>query len=198
MHRALLLCDIIGMIRLYPWKTVIKMTTFYLVRHGEPQWELCEEYGLKGHGRDLVPLTDEGVRQALTLAKDNRLGAVELILSSPYTRALQTAAILSRELGVELRVEFDLREWQPDLSFEFDSLARLKDLTDDYDACGGVCPPGETKLWEPKATVKARMDAVLSRYKGYSSVIVVAHGEIFRTQVNIDEIKHCSIIEVIL
>lgn len=37
-----------------------------------------------------------------------------MILSSPYTRALQTAAILSRELNIDLQVEFDLREWQPD------------------------------------------------------------------------------------
>ena len=33
------------------------MTLFYLIRHGEPDWELNEQYKLKGHGRDLFPFT---------------------------------------------------------------------------------------------------------------------------------------------
>ncbi len=38
------------------------MTTFYLVRHGEPDWEINEKYKLKGHDRDLVPLTQLGIQ----------------------------------------------------------------------------------------------------------------------------------------
>jgi broad specificity phosphatase PhoE len=66
---------------------------------------------LKGHGRDLVPLTDNGIAQAKAAARDPRIGRSEIILSSPYTRALHTAAIVSMELGIDIKVEHDLREW---------------------------------------------------------------------------------------
>lgn len=49
------------------------MTLFYLIRHGEPQWDINEQYQLKGHGRDLVPLTDRGANQVYLTAKDERL-----------------------------------------------------------------------------------------------------------------------------
>jgi|GEM_PF-5740943 len=33
------------------------MTTFYLVRHGEPTYKPIDERKFIGHGRDLAPLT---------------------------------------------------------------------------------------------------------------------------------------------
>jgi len=60
------------------------MTQFYLIRHGEPQWNINEQYKLKGHGRDLVPLTSTGIKQVYSTAKDERLKEAEIIVSSPY------------------------------------------------------------------------------------------------------------------
>ncbi|MCS7462718.1 phosphoglycerate mutase family protein [Paenibacillus doosanensis] len=172
------------------------MTLFYLVRHGEPQWELNERYKLKGHGRDLVPLTANGVNQVYMTAKDKRLQEAELIVSSPYPRALQTAAILSKELQLEVIVEFDLREWQPDLTFEYDSLDRLKELGDDFDQNNGIYPPGETRLWESKESLKHRVGQVIGKYSNYSKVIITGHGMAFRTLIGeIGEIPHASVIE---
>ncbi len=172
------------------------MTKFYLVRHGEPYWTLNEQHKLKGHGRDLPPLTEKGIEQAKMVARDERLKKAEIIITSPYTRAMHTAAIISKELGVDINVEFDLREWQPDLTFQFDTLKALKELNDDYVKCSGIYPEGETRLWESKELLKKRIDTVLNKYLNYSDVIVVAHREIFRTQKNIEEIPHCSIIEI--
>ena len=39
---------------------------------------------------NLAPLSEEGVRQIEETAKDPRLQGAELILTSPYTRAVQT------------------------------------------------------------------------------------------------------------
>jgi broad specificity phosphatase PhoE len=172
------------------------MTQFYLVRHGEPQWDINELYKLKGHGRDLVPLTPRGVKQVYVAAKDERLQTAELIVSSPYPRALQTAAILSKELGLEIVVEFDLREWQPDLTFEYDSMKKLKELGDDYDRHQGIYPLGETKLWESKQSVKNRMEKVIDKYLDYRNVIVTGHGMAFRALIGeVEDIPHASIIE---
>jgi broad specificity phosphatase PhoE len=59
------------------------MTTFYLIRHGEPDWDINEQYKLKGHGSDLVPQTQLGVQQVYLASKDERLKDAQLILSSP-------------------------------------------------------------------------------------------------------------------
>ncbi len=69
------------------------MTTYYLVRHGEPDWELNERHGLKGHGRDLPPLTEIGILQAKKVSLDKRLQDSQIIICSPYTRAMHTADI---------------------------------------------------------------------------------------------------------
>ncbi|CAM4371932.1 histidine phosphatase family protein [Paenibacillus phoenicis] len=172
------------------------MTTYYLVRHGEPLWEINEIYKLRGHGRDLVPLTEGGIKQVHSASRDPRLKKGNIIISSPYTRAMQTAAILSKELKLELRVEFDLREWQRDLTFQYDSLEQLRELSIDYDNHKGIYPAGETRKWESKQMMKDRMDKVIDKYKTYDYVIVVGHGMAFRTQYEIEEIPHASIIEI--
>lgn len=82
------------------------MALFYLVRHGDPVYDHMLENGFFGFGRDFAPLSEKGKEQAEIAAKDIHLKSAEFIVSSPYTRALQTAQINSRETG--LRVEVDI------------------------------------------------------------------------------------------
>lgn len=176
------------------WKG-IGMTTFYLVRHGKPDWQLKEDRKLHGPIRDYVPLTDTGIAQAEQVVADNAiLSKCELILSSPYTRSLQTAATLNRTLGLPLRVEFDLHEWTPD-SFQAASIEEIMELHRDYVNLNGIHPPGETRLWEPRANVLRRTTAVLTRYLDRSEVIVVCHGMVIATLMNVDaeEVPFCSV-----
>lgn len=171
------------------------MTQFYFIRHGEQDWDSIEKYNLKGQAIDLIPLTDNGIKQAKEASKDVRIGNSDIIISSPYTRALQTASIISKETGVDLHVEFDLREWQSDLNFNYDSKDQLIELWHDYTMHGGVYPQGELKLWETKENLRKRINSVLVRYLNYSKVTVVAHAEIFAALVPVDKILHCSILE---
>ena len=90
------------------------MTTFYLIRHGEVNFELADQRNLVGSTREFVPLTDNGVRQVEQLSRQLLEHRAELILSSPLTRAMQSATIPSRQLNLPMRVEFDLRKWIPD------------------------------------------------------------------------------------
>ena len=87
-----------------------KMLKLIMIRHAEPDYSLCDKHNFIGHGRDLAPLSQKGIEQAEETAKDKRLIDAELIISSPYTRALQTAAIISRTTGIKLVVEVDIRE----------------------------------------------------------------------------------------
>jgi broad specificity phosphatase PhoE len=171
------------------------LTQFYFIRHGEQDWDIVEKYNLKGQAIDLIPLTENGIRQAKSVAKDTRICKSDIIICSPYTRALQTASIISKDTGIDLHVEFDLREWQSDLTFNYDSKGQLMELWHDYMLHNGIYPQDKAKPWETKENLKRRIDSVLIRYLNYSSVIVVAHAEIFASIVPIDEISHCSILE---
>lgn len=172
------------------------MALFYLIRHGETNWSINEKYLLKGEDRDLPPLTSTGIQQVKDLSNDVRLKKAELILSSPYTRALQTAAILSKNLNLDISVELKLREWQPDLNLEISNLTQLQNAIDDYVKENGIYPPGITKTWEAKSALKERAEKVLKKYSDYGCVIVVTHEQVIKSWVNNHYIPYCFINEL--
>lgn len=118
------------------------------IRHGEPNFLPCDERGFIGQGRDMAPLTDKGILQAELASKNELLKGSELIVSSPYTRALQTAAIISKNTGLDIRVEVDLHEFIPDKTFRYKGEQESKDLHKDFMDCKGIYPSNETRKWE--------------------------------------------------
>ena len=95
------------------------MAKFYLIRHGEPDCTYGDNHGYIGQGHDLAPLNNEKIEEVVETSKDKRLKTAQIIISSPYTRALQTASIISKETGIDIVVEPDIREWQPDLTYQY-------------------------------------------------------------------------------
>ncbi|MDR0774595.1 MAG: histidine phosphatase family protein, partial [Rickettsia sp.] len=149
------------------------MTIFFLIRHGETDWALNERYKLKGASRDLPCLTENGTREANEVSKDHRLKKAEIILSSPYTRALQTSAIISKNINLDIIVEFDLREWQPDLNFMIKNQYELKSTIEDYERNNGVYPAGISKRWESKELLtKLTLWKVLNKVKMENGAVV--------------------------
>ncbi len=73
------------------------MPLFYLIRHGHTDYTPCDERGYKGHGRDLASLSERGVQEAESTARDLRLLKAEIIISSPYTEHYKRLP-LSQEL----------------------------------------------------------------------------------------------------
>src|SRR5690242_16747729 len=76
----------------------------YLLRHG-----LAVERGASGYDNDAErPLTDEGERKLRDIARAMRKLELEfdLILSSPYTRARQTAEIVADGLKTRKKLDF--------------------------------------------------------------------------------------------
>jgi broad specificity phosphatase PhoE len=70
-------------------------STFYLVRHAETNWTLVNDRQLVGAANDLAPLTEVGVHQVEALTERLRAQSLRFILTSPMTRAMHTAALLS-------------------------------------------------------------------------------------------------------
>lgn len=84
--------------------SIVRAVTIYLVRHGQPDWKAMNARALPGAANDLVPLTDVGARQAEQAAVSLKDTDATRILSSPMTRALQTAAVISRSLDLPVSV----------------------------------------------------------------------------------------------
>jgi broad specificity phosphatase PhoE len=91
--------------------STLAMPTVLLIRHAhrldfiQPQWFETAAYPYD------PPLSALGWQQALELAPKLLHLPIELILTSPYLRTLQTAYPLGRGLGLKLCIENGLREW---------------------------------------------------------------------------------------
>ena len=168
-----------------------------LIRHGEPNYENVSKWGEIGLGFEFGELTELGEKQAFDRAKDERLKDADLIVSSPYTRALQTAAIISKETGIDLKVEVELHEWFPDLEFIYDY--GVFDASSEYFSFGGIRPKDSKFRYEEYETIKKRVRKVLEKYKKYNKVIFVCHGIVMHSQTDFeDKIEHCGVREVII
>jgi broad specificity phosphatase PhoE len=173
------------------------MTTCILVRHGEPRYDEVLERGYFGQGYDLGKLTDRGVSQAEQRALDPLLKGAEIIVSSPYTRALQTAAIISRITNIPLAVENDLHEWMPDTTFKFELDAG--NAFDEYLSHKGIRNSKTLYHWESYDFLRKRVLKALEPYKHYQKIIVVCHGIVMSTLTRFDDvIEHCGVREVTL
>lgn len=76
------------------------MTTFYLVRHAHSDWTPDENR----------PLSTQGSRDAIRVADTLAKYLVDIIYSSPATRAHQTITPFAEQLGLQIHIEPDLRE----------------------------------------------------------------------------------------
>jgi broad specificity phosphatase PhoE len=137
------------------------MTVVYLLRHGEADYGHYERRGWPGATADLAPLSPRGEREALAAADALSEVGATAVVSSPMTRALQTAGIVAAYLGLPLEVEFDLHEWLPDETFSWRTYAEVQAASADFEACGFEWPPGERRTWEPLSQVRARATAAL-------------------------------------
>ena len=173
------------------------MTAIYLVRHGEADYELIGERHWPGKLADLAPLTARGREQAAAAAERLAdVGAVKL-LSSPFTRTMQTAGAVSCRVGLSIEVVLDLHEWLPDDTFRWHNLAEVRALVADFDSCAGEWPAGERRVWEPLSSVRRRSADALRRavadVTGSRSIIAVCHEMVIRSVTGEVKTRHGEI-----
>ena len=171
------------------------MQKIVFVRHSEPDYSFVEERNYIGHGIDLAQLTENGIKIAEKASFDSRLDNAEIIVSSPYTRALQTAAIISKNRQLNIKVELDLHEWMPDLSFLYSSkeeASKANKLCREYK---GICQDNSEIKFENLDNVFNRVKNALLRYSSYKKIVVVTHEIVIRRFVFTPEIPFCGIAE---
>jgi broad specificity phosphatase PhoE len=172
------------------------MQRIVFVRHSEPNYSLLDEGPYIGHGRDLAYLTEKGIQLAEAASFDQRLDHAQIIVSSPYTRALQTAAIISKNRKLDIKVELGLHEWMPDLSFRYASSKEAKEAWNLCIEYKGVCPADSKIKFEDLEDVFSRAKKALLHYSRYSKIIVVTHSTVMRRFVFQPDIPFCGISEI--
>ena len=175
-------------------------TTFYLVRHGQPDWQWAEERRFYGPASTYIPLTAEGVAQIEAAARDPRLREASLILASPYTRTMQSAQILSRRLDLPVTVEWDLHEWLYDLDMRGDlpqpgERYGMEDMSRCFmQYMESAELTGEDNC-ETHATIARRVLNCLRRYDGTQKAILVAcHEGVIRSITGLKKVDMAQIV----
>ena len=170
------------------------MTQFLLLRHAEPDYTEIDKRKYRAFGNDLAPLTEKGIQQAIDVSKNALLQDIDIIISSPYTRTLETAAIISRELNKKLKVELDLMEWIPDKTYMYNDHSKVVAWCNIYEANDGKHLSSDDN-WEEKHEIISRVNNVLKNYKNYSKVLIVTHGIVMSALTGIVKPNCTEIIE---
>jgi len=157
------------------------MAVFYLVRHGKTDYSQRNEKIYQGFGVNLSPLSAEGIEEIKRTSKDKRLCGAGIILSSPYTRAVQTAAILSKELQIDIALETGLHEWMANKHYVYEEDERAERNYREFVENNGVYPAGKDFDWEDMSAIQKRVLPVLDKYRHYPKVIVACHGVLIQS-----------------
>lgn len=173
------------------------MTKFYFIRHGEDISKDINTKIYKNWGMNMITLTETGISQIRKLKDDERLKNAQIIVSSPYGRALHSAAILSKELGIDLVVETNLHEWVADKDYNYLSMEDARKSFREFENNKGIKNKECKYNWEDLETIKNRIISVLNKYKDYDDVIIVTHGAVIKYFLNVDHPENGQIIEYI-
>ena len=168
------------------------MTQIYLVRHGQPDYEPIDSRGWPGMAADTAPLSLQGTKQAEAVADLlSGIGATYLV-TSPFTRALHSAAIIGHRLALGVRVDYDLRDWLPDSTGSWRGTADVRAARAEFDAYAGEWPEGVPRPWEPLSRVRERARAALKRHTASTDgpVLAVTHSMIIRALTGEQDTAH--------
>ena len=166
------------------------------MRHSEADYSYLTERKYIGHGLDLAQLTENGIQIAEQASFDARLDGAEIIVSSPYTRALQTAAILSKNRQLDIKVETDLHEWMPDITFQYSTSQEAAKAAELFKKHKGVRPDNSEIMYESSEDLFNRAKSALLNYVEFNKIIVVAHGMVIERFVSTSKIPFCGMFEI--
>jgi broad specificity phosphatase PhoE len=144
-------------------------TILGLLRHGQTDWNI----DLRLQGSSDIPLNDTGRAQALAAAKAIDGQSWDVILSSPLSRARDTAEIVAAELGKKVFILPELIERSFGVAEGLDHTAWRKL----YES--GQEIPGLESLEDLRARTNVLLSLIANEYSG-QRVLAVSHGAFIR------------------
>lgn len=140
----------------------------YLIRHGETDWNLIG----KVQGREDIPLNDTGRRQAKKCAIALQDSGIKTIITSPLTRAVQTANIISNSTDSSGNIEVIIDDGLIERDF-----GAMSGMT--YDRRKYFDTFGREETMEPLDKLSKRLLECIykyaKRYRG-QNIVMVSHG----------------------
>ncbi|GAA4628669.1 bifunctional RNase H/acid phosphatase [Actinoallomurus vinaceus] len=158
-------------------------TTTLLLRHGETPFSGERRFAGTGD----IPLTDTGLAQARAAGKALTGRGIDVIVTSPLKRTLQTAQEIAQVIDVPVRTEDDLREtdfgdWE---GYTFAEVReRWPAELDAWLADPSVAPPYGESFDATVKRVRTARDKLLVRYRK-QTVLVVSHVTPIKTLVRL-------------
>jgi len=148
-------------------------TVTLLLRHGQTPMSVQKRYA----GRSDVPLTDAGVQQAAAAAKRLASAGLDVIVTSPLLRAVQTAQEVATVAGAAVVTDDGFREtdfgaWEG-LTFT-EVRERWPAEFTGWLADPEVAPPGGESFADVSTRVTAALHRVLADREG-QRVLIVSH-----------------------
>ena len=171
------------------------MVKVVMVRHGEPDYSFFDAPRYVGFGKEFGPLSKKGIEQAELVANDKRLSGAEIIVVSPFTRALQTAFVISKKLQLDIEIQPGLHEWLPDNPYLFACGEDFALPNIDFVKYKGEKHPLYTYNYETIQEVFDRAYQSLLPYVHFDKIIVVCHGVLMKAFKYSDKtVDYCGII----
>jgi broad specificity phosphatase PhoE len=153
----------------YPGRLAAVSQTIFLVRHGETEWSASGKHTSTTD----VPLTDAGRQDAERLRGRLTDHELALVLTSPRSRARETAALAG--FGDRAEVDEDLVEFEYG-AYEGRTTPEIRVERPGWNLWTGGAPGGETP-----ADVGRRADRVIARaLAAGGDVVLFAHGHLLR------------------
>jgi ribonuclease H / adenosylcobalamin/alpha-ribazole phosphatase len=149
-----------------------KATTTLLLRHGQTPLSAERRFA----GRADIPLTETGKQQAAAAAaRLSARGGIDVVVSSPLSRARRTAEAVAESTGAPLIVDDDLVEadfgkWEG-LSFA-EAAAQSPDAITAWLGNADVAPPGGESFAAAAHRVLGALDRILAAYPERTLVLV--------------------------
>ena len=147
------------------------MTEFIMVRHGEPDYEVVNDWAGIAVAKNFAPLTEKGISQIQEIIELLKQENASIIISSPFTRCMQGSCMMSKELQIDMVVEHNLHEWQLDKTHSIRPGIREKLLVWKFNHTKW----NRFSKWEHSDAVKKRVLQVFDKYLDYEKVIVSCH-----------------------
>ena len=164
-----------------------------LIRHGKANYSYIKSDRNFYLWKNFAGLSHLGKKQAKNVAKDPRLLGSQLILTSPYTRSLETAHIIANELKLPVEVEFDLREWEHNVAKQFDS-KEFKKMIAEMVRHKGIYDKNCEHKWESLNVLGTRTFNVVKKYFNYNKIIIITHAMVINQFLYKENIKNCEVI----
>jgi broad specificity phosphatase PhoE len=149
--------------------------TVLAVRHAEADYDGTTLPGVPDGGT----ISQHGREQVMALATRLRARRVAAVISSPYSRARDTAELIAEALDVPLEVADDLRELDAGEVTALPHSKGIAQVDEVFDRwlhgdLAASCPGGETGA-QLVTRVRDALEALADRFRG-EAVVVVSHG----------------------